>query len=168
MNMPGTMLGDDIKQSNGFTRFVNIVRRILGMGAEHESALQDLIALTDKIIGAPVFKGPDVSKIDTIALAKKQKADSLLVKIQRGEFADDVASALGELVRIRSWKDAKAYFQTAYKTLDSKTLQGLLKTLTSTQIIDRVADKIPHLNEVRIHGMPSTRSTGKVAAYYRA
>lgn len=147
-NMPGTLLGDDIKQSNGFSRFVNAVRRILGMGAEHESALQDLVALTDKIIGAPAFKGPDVSGIDTIALAKKQKTDSMLQKIQRGEYADEIAGALGELIRLRSWKDAKAYFQTAYKTLNSKSLQGFLPALTSAQIIDWVGDKIPHLPRV--------------------
>lgn len=147
-NLPGTLLGDDIKQTNGFSRFVNIVRRILGMGAEHESALQDLIALTDKIIGAPVFKGPDVSQMVTVALAKKQKADSLLQKIQRGELADDVAGWLGELIRLRSWKDAKDFFQTSYQTLSSKELQALIKILPSTQIIDWVADKIPHLSEV--------------------
>lgn len=147
-NMPGTLLGEDIKQTNGFSRFVNSIRRILGMGADHESALQDLVALTDKIIGAPHFKGPDVSKVDTIALAKKNKVDGILQKIQRGEYADDVASALGELVRLRSWDDAKGYFKTAFKTLNSKSLQGLLPTLTSAQIIDWVGDKIPHLPRV--------------------
>lgn len=147
-NMPGTLLGEDIKQTNGFSRFVNSIRRILGMGADHESALQDLVALTDKIIGAPHFKGPDVSKVDTIALAKKNKVDGILQKIQRGEYADDVASALGELIRLRSWDDAKSYFQTAFKTLNSKSLQGFLPTLTSAQIIDWVGGKIPHLPRV--------------------
>ena len=159
MNMPGTMLGDDIKQSNGFTRFVNVVRRILGMGAEHESALQDLIALTDKIIGAPVFKGPDVSKIDTIALSKKQKSDSLIQKIQRGEFADDVLAWLGDAVRsLHSWEDTKDFFSTAYKTVGSKELYALIKILPTDRLVDWVADKfitttptgekVSHLREV--------------------
>ena len=62
--LPGRIKGEAITKANGFTKFVDSVRRILGMDDKHDSALQDLIAITDTLIGAPAFKGPDVSMVE--------------------------------------------------------------------------------------------------------
>jgi len=82
------------------------------------------------------------------ARAKKEKVDKIIQKIQRGEMADDVGGLLGELIQLRSWEEAKDLFKTSYDTLSSKSIQALMPTMTSMQIIDWVSDRIPHLPQI--------------------
>jgi len=150
MLAPGEYIGEKQNVITGlFTRFVQSLRKMFNMGEEHSSAFQDLIIVTDKLLATTPTQIPDTGE----ALAakqrkKKEKADKVLEKIQKGEFADEVGGLIGELIRIRSWGDAKDVFKASWKTIDSKTIQALMPTLTSMQIIDWVGDKIPHLNNV--------------------
>ena len=150
MLAPGEYIGEKQGVITGlFTRFVQSLRKMFNMGEEHSSAFQDLIIVTDKLLATTPTQMPDTGE----ALAakqrkKKEKADKVLEKIQKGEFADEVGGLIGELIRIRSWGDAKDVFRASWKTVDSKTIQALMPTLTSMQIIDWVGDKIPHLNNV--------------------
>ena len=63
-------------------------------------------------------------------------------------MADEVGGLLGELIRLRSWSDAKDLFNTSFQTLSSKSIQALMPALTSMQIIDWVGNRIPHLPQV--------------------
>lgn len=149
--VPGKVYGEKttvVRIKDGLTQFVQSIRKMFGMGEGYTSALQDLIIVSEKVLRAkPVEMDANVG-LPATALAKKNKVDRILQKVQRGEFADDVGGLIGELIRIRSWADAKDLFNTSYDTLTSKSIQGLLPALTSSQISDWVGDRIPHLNQI--------------------
>ena len=149
--VPGREYGEKstiIRIKDGLTQFVQSIRKMFGMEEGYSSALQDLIIVSDKVLRAkPVEQNATVGLPES-ALAKKEKVDRILQKIQRGEYADEVGGLLGELINLRSWADAKDLFQSSFKTLDSKAIKGLLPALTTMQIVDWIGDKIPHLSQV--------------------
>jgi len=146
MQIPGMYEGQTTEATNGlFTRFVQSIRKLFNMGAEHNSSFQDLIIVTDKLLKAPLVEQTATSEA---VASKKLKTDKILEKIGKSEFADDIGGGLGELIRARSWEDVKDVFKSSWETLNSKSLKGLLPVLTSMQITDWVGDKIPHLDTV--------------------
>lgn len=149
--VPGKVYGEKttvVRIKDGLTQFVQSIRKMFGMGEGYQSALQDLIIVSEKVLRAkPVEMDANVG-LPATALAKKNKVDRTLQKIQRGEFADTVTGFIGELINLRKWEDAKDLFVTSYETLNSKSIQYLLPTLTSAQIIDWIGDKIPHLDQI--------------------
>jgi hypothetical protein len=149
--VPGREYGEKstiIRIKDGLTQFVQSIRKMFGMEEGYSSALQDLIIVSDKVLRAkPVEQNATVG-LPASALAKKEKVDKILQKIQRGEYSDEVGGLLGELIELRSWDQAKDLFKTSYKTLNSKSIKGLMPVLTTMQIIDWIGDKIPHLSQV--------------------
>jgi hypothetical protein len=149
--VPGREYGEKttvIRIRDGLTQFVQSIRKMFGMEEGYSSALQDLIIISDKVLRAkPIEQDANVGLPES-ALAKKNKVDRILQKIQRGEFSDEVGGLLGELIQLRSWDQAKDLFKTSFKTLDSKSIKALMPVLTTMQIVDWVGDKIPHLSQV--------------------
>jgi hypothetical protein len=149
--VPGRVYGEKstiISIRDGLTQFVQSIRKMFGMEEGYSSALQDLIIVSDKVLRSkPVVQDANLGLPES-ALAKKNKVDKVLQKIQRGEFSDEVGGLIGELIQLRSWSDAKDLFRTSFKTLNSKSIKALMPALTTMQIIDWVGDKIPHLSQV--------------------
>jgi hypothetical protein len=149
--VPGREYGEKttvIRIRDGLTQFVQSIRKMFGMEEGYSSALQDLIIISDKVLRAkPIEQDANVGLPES-ALAKKNKVDRILQRIQRGEFSDEVGGLLGELIQLRSWDQAKDLFKTSFKTLDSKSIKALMPVLTTMQIVDWVGDKIPHLSQV--------------------
>lgn len=150
--VPGRVAGSattTLDKKNGLTRFVQGIRAFFGMGANTNSAMQDLIIVSDRVLRAPMPVAVDeMAGKPEAARAKKQKADKELRKIQLSELADEVDGPLGDLIRMRSWSDVKEVFKTSYDTLNSKSIQVLLPTLTTMQIIDWISDRVPNLTAV--------------------
>jgi len=149
--VPGREYGEKttvIRIIDGLTQFVQSIRKMFGMEEGYSSALQDLIIISDKVLRAkPIEQNANVGLPES-ALAKKNKVDRILQRIQRGEFSDEVGGLLGELIQLRSWDQARDLFRTSLKTLDSKSIKALMPVLTTMQIVDWVGDKIPHLSQV--------------------
>ena len=149
--VPGREYGEKstiIRIRDGLTQFVQSIRKMFGMEEGYSSALQDLIIVSDKVLRAkPVEQDANVGLPES-ALAKKNKIDKILQRIQRGEFSDEVGGFLGELISLTSWEQARDLFKTSYKTLNSKSIKGLMPVLTTMQIVDWIGDKIPHLSQV--------------------
>ena len=149
--VPGREYGEKttvIRIRDGLTQFVQSIRKMFGMEEGYSSALQDLIIISDKVLRAkPIEQNANVGLPES-ALAKKNKVDRILQRIQRGEFSDEVGGLLGELIQLRSWDQARDLFRTSLKTLDSKSIKALMPVLTTMQIVDWVGDKIPHLSQV--------------------
>jgi hypothetical protein len=154
--LPGRIAGKDITKTNGFSRFVDSVRRILGMDAKHDSALQDLIAITDTVIGAPSFKGPDVSGIDESlpakARVKKQKLDRDQEKVQASVQAADgggVLKALGKIARDgHKPEDYKALFNAVYEGGTINAFRKMLKSMQTMDILRWKGDDIAGLHDI--------------------
>lgn len=149
--VPGKKVGEKttvMRISDGLTQFVQAIRKMFGMKEGDSSALQDLIIVSDKVLRAKPVEQDVNAGLPASARAKKEKTDRIIQKIQRGEMADEVGGLLGELIRLRSWSDAKDLFNTSFQTLSSKSIQALMPALTSMQIIDWVGNRIPHLPQV--------------------
>lgn len=149
--VPGKKVGEKttvMRISDGLTQFVQAIRKMFGMKEGDSSALQDLIIVSDKVLRAKPVEQDVNAGLPASARAKKEKTDRIIQKIQRGEMADEVGGLLGELIRLRSWADAKDLFDTSFQTLSSKSIQALMPALTSMQIIDWVGNRIPHLPQV--------------------
>jgi hypothetical protein len=146
-----------IDKKNGITRFVQGIRAFFGMDESTNSAMQDLIIVSERLLQAPLTQAQQMNaKLPEAARAKKVKVDRTLQKIQRGELADDVDGFLGDLIKARKWQDAKNIFVASYDTMDSKTVRSWTQVLATTQIMDWVKSLMP----------PTTR--GNIDAILRA
>lgn len=154
--LPGRIKGEAITKANGFTKFVDSVRRILGMDEKHDSALQDLIAITDTLIGDPSFKGPDVSKVEETlparARTKKIKLDRDQEKVRASVMAantDGVVRALAKIAKEgHNFEDYKAVFNAVFDGGTVKALSGVLKSMQTTDIMRWKGDEIAGLHEI--------------------
>lgn len=154
--LPGRIKGEAITKANGFTKFVDSVRRILGMDDKHDSALQDLIAITDTLIGAPAFKGPDVSKVEETlpakARTKKIELDRDQEKVRASVMAantDGVVRALTKIAKEgHNFEDYKAVFNAVFDGGTVKALSGMLKSMQTTDILRWKGDEIAGLYEI--------------------
>jgi len=154
--LPGRIEGKYVTRENGFNRFVDAVRRILGMDAKHDSALQDLIIITDALIGDPSFKGPDVSAIDETLYAKARPKNKQLdkdqEKVRLSTLAGNISGALRSLGAIakngHNSDDYKGLFNAVWDAGKSKTLTKLLKIMQTTDILRWMGDRIAGLHDI--------------------
>ena len=139
--LPGRIKGEAITKANGFTKFVDSVRRILGMDEKHDSALQDLIAITDTLIGASAFKGPDVSMVEETLPAKARKKkielDKAQEKVRASILADNIGGAVRTLGRIAKEGHNADEYRTLFNSVrDAGTIKSFVALLKSMQTMD--------------------------------
>lgn len=133
----GNITPTTIDKKNGITRFVQGIRAFFGMDESTNSALQDLIIVSERLLQAPLTQAQQMdAKLPEAARAKKQKVDRTLQKIQRGETADEVEGFFGDLIKARKWDDIKDIMAASYETMDSKSVRSWVQVLATTQIID--------------------------------
>jgi hypothetical protein len=151
-----------IDKKNGITRFVQGIRAFFGMDESTNSAMQDLIIVSERLLQAPLTQAQQMTaKLPEAARAKKIKVDRTLQKIQRGEAADDVDGFLGDLIKARKWEDAKNIFVASYDTMDSKTVRSWVQVLATTQIMDWAKSLMPETTRGNIDAI--LRATEKMS-----
>lgn len=151
-----------IDKKNGITRFVQGIRAFFGMDESTNSALQDLIIVSERLLQAPLTQAQQLTaKLPETARAKKQKVDRTLQKIQRGEAADDVDGFLGDLIKARKWNDAKNIFVASYQTMDAKSVRSWIQVLATTQIMDWAKSLMPESTRGNIDAI--LRATEKMS-----
>jgi hypothetical protein len=151
-----------IDKKNGITRFVQGVRAFFGMDESTNSAMQDLIIVSERLLQAPLTQAQQINaKLPEAARAKKVKVDRTLQKIQRGEAADDVDGFLGDLIKARKWQDAKNIFVASYETMDSKSVRSWVQVLATTQIMDWAKSLMPESTRGNIDAI--LRATEKMS-----
>jgi hypothetical protein len=125
--------------------FVQSIRKLFNMDESHNSAMQDLIIVTDKVLAAP-----EVSPSQGAALAKKvSKVDNLKRKIQLSNKATDLNASIGELMmQVRNANDAIRLLKSVYGSLNVGTIRKVLPTLTTEDIIRWAGDRINNLKNV--------------------
>jgi hypothetical protein len=151
-----------IDKKNGITRFVQGIRAFFGMDESTNSAMQDLIIVSERLLQAPLTQAQQMTaKLPEAARAKKVKVDRTLQKIQRGEAADDVDGFLGDLIKARKWEDAKNIFVASYDTMDSKAVRSWVQVLATTQIMDWAKSLMPETTRGNIDAI--LRATEKMS-----
>jgi hypothetical protein len=126
-----------IDKKNGITRFVQGIRAFFGMDESTNSAMQDLIIVSERLLQAPLTQAQQMTaKLPEAARAKKIKVDRTLQKIQRGEAADDMDGFLGDLIKARKWEDVKGIFSASYQTMDFKVVRSWTQVLATNQLVD--------------------------------
>jgi hypothetical protein len=82
-----------------FTPFVQAIRKMFNMGDNYDSAMQDLIIVTDKLLSAK-FSQPKVTRSEA-ALAKKQskKIDADVEKLRLSKSATETEKLQGNMIK---------------------------------------------------------------------
>lgn len=159
----GTFVPGDLQAKPSLlSKFVTNVRNFFRLGVEHQSAMNDLIIITDQLLTQTV-RGKKVVETEASAARKpavsKQEA-KLNDKLDKGEYAESVTSALGELIRMQSPDQVIGALKEMYSTLGSKSISALLPTLSTSQITGWVSDRIKHLPQINslVERMANMRS----------
>ena len=134
-----------------FTRFVQSLRTMFNMDEKHQSALQDLIIITDKLLR---IKEQEVSPTEEANAAKKantavKKVDKTEEKMRLSKSSTNVVQLLGEMIRDgHSFEDYKDLFNASFSSLDNKAIRSMLFNMQTVDILRWKGDEVPGLNEV--------------------
>jgi hypothetical protein len=129
-----------------FSRFVEAVRKLFGFNAGDQSALQDLVVTTDAILSERIPRDASVLATTPEVLASI-KADGKKAKDFDEKLKDPKTSPeeqltiLGQIIKIRSWDDARDVVSDIYNATDSQFRNPLLKSLTTRQLTELSAAK---------------------------
>jgi hypothetical protein len=149
MKVPGQYKFDGGTLNRGLlTKFVQSLRKMFNMGPQYDSAFQDLVVVTDRLLRA----APAPSSGSTImALAKRvtAKQNKTLGKIAKSQRATDLNANIGELMmQTRNAKDAIRLLKSVYSALSVGTIRKILPTQTTMDITRWVGDRINNIRAV--------------------
>ena len=149
LQAPGMYLGPKTSFFDGiFNRFVQSIRKMFNMGEKHNSAMQDLIIVTDKLLATQIGE-PKVTKQEA-ALAKKQtqKFDVDAEKIRLSNTSTDMVSAIGESIDNHSFEPIKELLDARFEDLGNGFIKKTLYTMQTADILRWKGNEIPALVEV--------------------
>lgn len=149
LQAPGMYLGPRTSFFDGvFNRFVQSIRKMFNMGEKHNSAMQDLIIVTDKLLAAEIGE-PKVTKQEA-ALAKKQtqKFDVDAEKIRLSNTSTTMVSAIGESIENHNFEPIKELLDARFEDLGNGFIKKTLYTMQTADILRWKGNEIPALVEV--------------------
>lgn len=128
-----------------FTPFVQAIRKILKMGEGEDSALQDLIIVTDKLLSAK-FAGPKVTKSEA-ALAKKQskQIDKDENAIRQSKSSTETEKLVGDMIKNHGFEGIKDLLDARLDALGNNFISKLLYNMPTSDILRWKGDEIPAL-----------------------
>ena len=131
-----------------FTRFVQSIRKMFNMTDKHNSAMQDLILITDKLLLAE-YTQPKVTK-QQAALAKKQnkKLDADMEKVRLSNSSTTITSAIGEAISSHDFTPIKDLLNARFEDLGNDFIKKTLYTMQTADILRWKGDEIPALADV--------------------
>jgi len=129
-----------------FSRFVEAIRKLFGFDANSQSAFQDLVVTTDALLSERLPR--DASLIattpDTLAAIKDngKKAKDFDERLKQPLASPEEAlTTIGQIIKIRSWDDAKDVVSDIYNGTESQFRRPLLGALTTRQLTELNAAK---------------------------
>jgi hypothetical protein len=167
MQLPGMYAGATTQAPQGlFTRFVQSIRKLFNMGPEHDSSMQDLIIVTDKLLRAP---DAQVVTADSAPAKKAKKAaekvDKDLQSIEASNDAFKVTNALGSMITERDFGNFKDLFDARFADMGNGFISKTLYTMQTVDILRWKGDEIPALMEVdKLQQQMSAMRTNMLAA----
>ena len=152
VQVPGRFRQDVAFYKNLFTRFVTAIRNIFNLGPQHDSALQDLIIVSDKLLSSPEILAvgeAGVLPASKPKAAKKAKVDRTTEKIARSNKFSDMNASIGELMKeVRNADDALKLLKSAYGAMSVGAVRKAMFVLTTMDITRWAGDKIANLKNV--------------------
>jgi hypothetical protein len=133
-----------------FNRFVRSIRDLFDMDDSHQSALQDLIVLTEGLLkyDTELQEAPQVSAARQKKV-KAQKLDQDTKKVMRSQNIHDIAEGFGGWVRDgHDFGDLVDLLKARFKGMTEDTIKTTLMTLRTSDIIRWMGDKIAGLKEI--------------------
>jgi hypothetical protein len=167
MQLPGMYAGATTQAPQGlFTRFVQSIRKVFNMGPEHDSSMQDLIIVTDKLLRAP---DAQVVTADSAAAKKAKKAaekvDKDIESIKASNDAFKVNNALGNMITERDFGNFKDLLDARFADMGNDFIAKTLYTMQTVDILRWKGDEIPALMEVdKLQQQMSAMRTNMLAA----
>lgn len=145
-----TAEGKDVAQKPGairslFTRFVNALRAALGMKESEQSAMQDLILVSEAILQAQ--EAAPVTADEKASAAKQVKVDKNIEKVRLSESEKEVVDAVESLAGLRSMGNMDL-LKARFDAMGSGFISKLLYTMQTADIIRWKGDEVPVLKEL--------------------
>jgi hypothetical protein len=147
-----------------FTRFVDAIREMLGMGLDTVNALSDLILVTDKILSSKLTPTMQmIAKADkanavresrnekvSAAKANAKKVSAAEKKVLRSKEAQEVVDGIDTLVTLRDPALMMDVLKGGWNAFNVTKLKALLPALQTSVIVEWGDNLgIKHLNETR-------------------
>jgi len=132
-----------------FNAFTNSIRQLFAMDRNHQSALQDLILVTEGLLQyKPTIEVSGVSA----ARQKKDKVEKVdrdVKKVMLSQKIHEITEGLGGVIRDgHDFQDYKDYLNSKLKGMGQDAIQAMLYVLRTSDIIRWMGDKIPGLKEI--------------------
>lgn len=149
LQAPGMYYGEKLNFANRlFNRFVQTIRSLFNMGEKHNSAMQDLIIVTDKLLAAEVNK-PKVTKQEAAAAKKQtQKFDADMEKVRLSNSSTTVVGAVGESIKNHDFQPIKDLLDARFEDLGNDFIKKTLYTMQTADILRWKGNEIPALADV--------------------
>ena len=142
-----------------FNKFVQSIRKLFNMDETHQSALQDLIIITNKLLSPAIATEISTTSTPSAAKAKKPKTskapvapkvprsiENLNRKIRFSNKFSELNKSIGDLyMQTRNAVDAIRLLKATYDSLHVSKLKLILPTLTTDDITSWAGDKINNL-----------------------
>ena len=148
MQTKGVYAGE-ATESSLFNKFVQGIRKFFEMGAEHKSAMQDLIIVTNKLLNAP---NEAIIEEDTAAAKKtNKKAQAIDKNLEKLQISNDANTAIEDIGKLVQEHGAEGYIdllQARFDDMGSGFIKKILYNLQTIDIIRWVGDKIPALQKI--------------------
>lgn len=151
--VPGQIRGEKAtgtNVANGFTRFVQSIRKMFGMGENTSSALQDLIIVSDALLRSQLSPKQEVASENAFSKikSKQNKQSKQLQQVQLSNSAHQITGYMGGNIRGKNFKDYKDLLDANWQNLDANAIKAMLFNMQLTDILRWKGDEIPGLNEV--------------------
>jgi hypothetical protein len=133
-----------------FNNFTNSIRQLFGMDRNHQSALQDLILVTEGLLQYEL-QGEAVPGVSAARQkkAKVEKVDRDVKKVMLSQKIHEITEGLGGVIRDgHDFQDYKDYLNSKLKGMSQDAIQAMLYVLRTSDILRWMGDKIPGLKEI--------------------
>jgi hypothetical protein len=136
---------EGVTKQSLFTRFVNNVRQFFNMAPSFNSALGDVITLTDAMLTSRLTANmraeiaqeqanTSAVQVSSQLKEKKAKTNKILQRIETSSFAD-IIQDLPSLVKLRSMEDLTDALSSMYAGFDNFKLRQVLPTLQTEAVV---------------------------------
>jgi hypothetical protein len=134
-----------------FSRFVNTMRAAFDMDSKHQSALQDLMLITEGIMQLQEAAPANAAGVQLAAKnlnTKITKADKDLEKVQQSHDLSGGIKLFKDAGDIRTFKNYETLFKTNWDSMAVSAKLSILGALPTSSIIDWKGNEVPALKRI--------------------
>ena len=136
---------------NLFSRFVNTIRAAFDMDSKHQSALQDLMLITEGIMQQQEAAPAGTAGVQLAGKnlnAKITKADKDTEKVQQSHDLNGGVKLFKDAGNIRTFENYKTLLEDNWDSMAVNVKLSILGALPTSNIIDWKGDQVPALRRI--------------------